>query len=145
MKDYCKWHVLKTQIENSDSKVQKIFKEGEVWWCAIVLNIGFEEDGKNNNYERPVLIFRKFNKEMFWGLPMTSKQRGGKFYYSFKFRTSASTVILSQLRTFSSKRLIRHMGKVDGNIFGEIEKGVLELIKETDPFRGPRLPFGDLR
>lgn len=145
MKDYRKWHELKTQIENSNNQTQKIFKEGEVWWCTIGLNIGFEEDGKNDNYERPVLIFRKFNKEMFWGLPMTSRQRDGKFYYSFKFRSSMSTIILSQLRTISSKRLIRHMGKVEREVFVEIEKGVLGLIKETDPFRGPRLPFGDLK
>lgn len=144
MKDYRKWHELKTQIENSEHQAQKIFREAEVWWCSLGLNIGFEEDGKNNTYERPVLIFRKFNKELFWGLPMTSVTREGKFYFSFVFRNSHSTVILSQLKAYSSKRLLRNMGKINNQVLAEVESKIMALIKETDPLRGPRLPFGDL-
>lgn len=144
MKDYRKWHELKTDIENVANPPIHIFKEKEIWWCTVGLNVGFEQDGKNDNFERPVLIFRKFNKNMFWGLPMTSKQREGKFYYSFNFKNGISTVIISQLRTLSSKRLVRHMGNIDNDNFLEIEKKVICLIKETDPLRGPRLPYGDL-
>ena len=32
------------------------FKEREVWWCKIGLNVGVEQDGKGNNYTRPILI-----------------------------------------------------------------------------------------
>ena len=141
MKDYGAWHELKSKVEDRPTK---FFKEAEVWWCAVGLNIGFEEDGKNDNYERPVLVFRKFNKNMFWGLPMTSVQREGKFYYSFSFKSRISTIMISQLRTLSSKRLVRHMGNISNDIFEEVEKRVISLIKETDPLRGPRVPYGNL-
>ncbi len=30
-------------------------------WCSIGINVGDEEDGKNELYERPVLVIKKFN------------------------------------------------------------------------------------
>ena len=31
--------------------------------------MGFEEDGKNDNFVRPVLVLKKFNNDMFLGIP----------------------------------------------------------------------------
>jgi len=70
-KDYGQWHYLKSKIEIDTPSPQ--FRELEIWWCSLGKNVGTEEDGKNNLFERPVLIFRKFNKEIFWGLPLTSR------------------------------------------------------------------------
>ncbi|HCR36017.1 MAG: hypothetical protein UR33_C0009G0043 [Candidatus Woesebacteria bacterium GW2011_GWA2_33_20] len=139
VKAYKKWHKLKSQIEN-ESK-EKFFHDREVWWCSIGVNIGFEEDGKNTRFERPVLVFRKFNKGMFWGIPLTSKTKKGRFYFSFKFKNRNSTVILSQLRVLSSKRLIRRMGKIGLKSFRNIEKHIIGLINETDLLRGPQVPL----
>jgi mRNA interferase MazF len=141
-KDFDKWNELKKLIHKE--KTSPFYKECEIWWCSLGINIGFEEDGKNKLFERPVLIFRKFNKEMFWGLPLTKTQREGKFYFSFELKKQISSVILSQLRIYSSKRLIRRMYRLNGEEFKKIEEKILLLIKETDPLRGPRVPFGNI-
>ncbi len=144
-KDFLKWHKLKKNIENNC--LGKLFNEREIWWCSIGENIGFEQDGKNSNFERPVLVLRKFNSEMYWGLPMTSKNKKGRFYFTFNLKNKKTTAILSQLRIFSSKRLIRRMAKINEKTFDLIENSVIELLKENkngSRLRDPRVPNGNL-
>jgi mRNA interferase MazF len=38
------------------------FKKGDIWWASIGVNIGSEIDGKNSEFERPVLIIKKITK-----------------------------------------------------------------------------------
>ena len=54
------------------------------------MNIGYEQDGSGNDFIRPVVIIRKFNNEIFWGVPLTKtrkkiKKQSEKFYYKFSF------------------------------------------------------------
>lgn len=46
-------------------------------------NIGFEQNGKGDNFVRPVIILKKFNKNMFFGIPLSTQIKDGKFYYYF--------------------------------------------------------------
>ena len=69
-KDFDTWNLQKKQINNKHRRIT--FHEREIWWCSLGLNIGFEQDGKNYLYERPVLVIRKFNKHTLWILPLTS-------------------------------------------------------------------------
>jgi len=134
-KNYSSWHKLKTRIENQHRG--KLFHEREIWWCSLGANIGFEQDGKNKNYERPVLVIRKFNKGMLWGLPLTSIEKHNKFHYFLKLKNKMpSWIILSQLRVLSSKRLIRRIVRINENTFYEIEKKTIELLKEKN---GPQM------
>ena len=41
----------------------------DIWWVSVGVNVGFEEDGKNDNFVRPVLVLKKFNNDMFLGIP----------------------------------------------------------------------------
>lgn len=134
-KDYRKWHVLKINIENLEKEV--LFRDQEIWWCSLGENIGFEEDGKNEKYERPVLVFRKFHKGMFFGLPLTSKEKDNKFHFKLTLsipdengvvREKVSYVILSQLRLFSSKRMIRRMVHINDNVFKELKEKFFRLL-----------------
>lgn len=65
-KDFDKWNKRKKIIHEYVNETTHEFNQNEVWWCALGLNIGDEEDGKNELYERPVLIVRKFNKRFMW-------------------------------------------------------------------------------
>ena len=144
MKDYQAWHTLKSTIQHSYP--EKLFREREIWWCSVGANVGFEQDGKNQRFERPVLILRKFNRGMFWGLPMTSQAKQGKFYASFLLKNSPVTAIVSQLRVLSSKRLIRRISRINEAVFIRIEDMTIALLKEkeTDSLRSPRVPYGNL-
>lgn len=134
-KDYQRWHKLKSDIENSEKEV--LFHDQEIWWCSLGENIGFEEDGKNEKYERPVLVFRKFHKGMFFGFPLTSKEKDNKFHFKLVLnipdeknilQEKVSYLILSQLRLFSSKRMIRRIAHINDNMFNEIKENFIKLI-----------------
>lgn len=141
-KNYAEWHTLKSKINDLDREV--LFRPQEIWWCAIGTNIGVEVDGKNNFFERPVLIFRKLNNEMFWGLPLTTRMRQ-KMLSHIEITVHGKTqfVILSQLRVLSTKRLIRRLTKISDHQFAIINESFVNYIYKTDPLRGPRVPNGN--
>ncbi|MDP2598653.1 MAG: type II toxin-antitoxin system PemK/MazF family toxin [Candidatus Liptonbacteria bacterium] len=142
-KDYLRWHTLKSELEKCP--IRSPYQEREIWWCSLGANLGTEEDGKNMLFERPVVILRKFNKDMFLGLPLTSKTKEGLYYFSFSFHGANHTAILSQLRALSAKRLVRVFGKMSNNQFSALSRATMSFMdKKTDPLRGPRLPSGNL-
>jgi mRNA interferase MazF len=137
VKDYKEWHDLKSEIENNGQ--EKKFREREIWWCSLGENIGFEQDGKHEKFERPVLVLRKFNNGMFFGLPLTSKVKEDRFHFGFNIKTKntageveeqRSFAMLSQMRLFSSKRMIRRIVRINENVFDSIEKSFINLIVE---------------
>ena len=70
IKDFDTWNALKKELENENIR---IVHEGQIWWCSLGLNIGHEQDGKNQKYERPVLIIKKFNNAVVWTVPLSTK------------------------------------------------------------------------
>ena len=121
------WTKLKIRIYLS-SDIKFYFKERQIWWASLGANIGFEQDGKNDKFERPVLIFKKFNKYMAWCLPLTSKPKEGKYYYWFNYKDQRGTILLSQIRAISSKRLIRKIGILSYEDFKKVRELVKKLI-----------------
>jgi len=117
---FIEWTKLKIRIHISPEK-ELFFHEREIWWASLGVNIGFEQDGKNETFERPILVVKKFNRHVLWVLPLTSKERIGKYYYQIEYQGEKSTVILSQLRLISSKRLIRKIRKLSSSEFKEIK------------------------
>lgn len=125
-KDFQHWHRQKRFLHND--KERPFFHEGEVWFCALGENIGFEQDGRGGNFLRPVIIIRKFNREVCWGLPLTKNQKTGKYYFSFRLNQQTSTAILSQIRLIDSKRLQYKMGAMSDADFTEIKKRLARLL-----------------
>lgn len=58
-KNFDEWSVLKQNLDKTQKLI--LFKEQDIWWCSIGLNVGSEANGKNEYFSRPVLIVRKFN------------------------------------------------------------------------------------
>lgn len=126
-KDYKEWHSKKTKIEHSDG-IRLFFHEREVWWCSLGYNVGFEQDGKGEKYARPVLVFKKFNKEVFWALPLSMRVKKNKFYAPVKLDDDIErVVIISQLRLIDAKRLIDKIGVVSKENYKEIQKAIVNL------------------
>lgn len=127
-KDYKIWHGLKTFINNFKSR--KLFNEREVWFCNLGMNIGFEQDGKGNDYLRPVIIIRKFNNEIFWAIPLTKAIKSGRYYYRLKFEaTTWSFAILSQIRLIDSKRLKYKVGTIKAVDLVQIKTKLKQLLE----------------
>jgi mRNA interferase MazF len=121
------WTKLKIKTHLSERIIY--FREKEIWWASVGANIGFEQNGKNENFERPILVFRKFGKDMLWAIPLTSKIKEGIFYFDIRHLGFKSSLILSQLKLLSSKRLIRKIGIIPANDFVNIKDAVIKLVK----------------
>lgn len=127
-KDFDSWNKEKKQVNRTELNYNFFYHPREVWWCAVGLNVGVETDGKNNNFERPILIIRKFNKDMFWGIPLTGNEKVGDFFQKIKFDGGVSWAMLSQIKTFSAKRLLRKVGKISEHEFGLIHNKLRGLL-----------------
>lgn len=120
------WTKIKIRIQHKD--IKRYFKEREVWWTSLGANIGYEQDGKHANFQRPVLIIRKFNHDIFLGVPLTSKVKDGRFYERISLKSGNSSVILSQIRLLSYKRLVRKMQTVSNNEFFLVKNRFKSLL-----------------
>jgi mRNA interferase MazF len=125
-RDYLAWYKLKTQLEKAT--IFRDFHEREIWWCSLGANIGFEEDGKNGNFERPVLVIRKYSQDLFFGVPLTSTIKQGKYYFKVKLGQIPRSLILSQGRALCSVRLRRKIYKVHPLIFSTVLEKYRDLF-----------------
>lgn len=124
---FIQWTKLKIRIHISNNS-KLYFCEREIWWTSLGVNIGYEQDGKNERFERPVLILKVFNRDIFWALPITSKEKTGKYYYQFEHSGNKYSVILSQIRLISSKRLLRKIRVLPDTDFEKVRKLIKDLI-----------------
>lgn len=127
MKNFDSWNKQKKCLEAVGHDTL-VFHEREIWWCSIGLNLGDEQDGKNDLFERPVLVLKKFNNKVAWVLPMSTKPKNGIYYHNLEHEGRIFTVILSQLRLTSIKRFRRFIRKISPHQFSLIQNKLTSLI-----------------
>lgn len=127
---YNNWNKIKKEIASDNITVG--FKNRDIFYMNMGKNIGFEQDGKGENFVRPVVIVKGFNKYMFFGIPLSTKIKEGKFYYNFKFNKKDEIVeniaLLSQMRLFSTKRLLNKIGMMHIDDFDNMKNKFKNLI-----------------
>ena len=123
-KDFDSWNKTKKILEYGKSS---IFHESEIWWASIGINVGAEEDGKNMFFERPIFILKKYSKDIFLGIPMTSKYKNNKYHHRIS-EAESSTLLLSQIKLMSAKRLKRMVSKVSRGKYKIIREKLLDII-----------------
>jgi len=120
IKNFTNWFKLKPKLDQK--KKSPLFNQREIWWCSIGINIGCETDGKNQLHERLVLILKKYNRNQFLGLPLTTTANIHPKYHSvLTVKKTTSQVMLSQSRTLDAKRLIRKISKITTKEFQKIQ------------------------
>ncbi len=114
-KDFDAWNKLKKIFEKEERKF--FAHPREIWWCSLGLNLGAEIDGKNDSFERPVLVITVYNKESMLVLPITSREKDDKFHYKIfvkikdiktgEYIEKSVWIKLTQAKVISNKRLLR--------------------------------------
>lgn len=134
IKNFQAWHLLKERIHNKKQRLNG-YKERDVWWVSMGHNIGVEQDGKGENFERPVLVVKGFNRELFWGIPLSTTERRSQFHFPFEVNGVTSVAILSQARAFDTMRLINKIGMISETDFNVLKEKVTELfgLKNSSP------------
>ncbi len=125
-KDFDGWNEVKKGLNAGHSGCS--FREGEVWWCSTGVNIGSEQDGKGKKFERPVLVLKVVNSRVFICIPITSKSKIDKTHIPFYFEYDFHTALVSQIRVYDRKRLIKRKGVVSTYLLMKMKKAAATYI-----------------
>lgn len=124
-KEFDQWNKQKKQLHMLEKP--PYFKEREVWWCSVGLNVGTEQDGKGKNYSRPVIVLRKFSNHQFIGIPSTRSKKTTRFYHQLITNKEDFNFILSQIRVFDSRRLQDRIVTASNDEMIKLKKAVRQL------------------
>lgn len=125
IKEFDKWNEKKKQTESRVAGKTFYVSVREVWWCAVGVNVGSEIDGKNESFERPMLVVRVFSEDGFLGVPLTSQEKSHQYAVTVHHEKGVSFANTSQLRLLSKKRMLRKIGMIDKSDF----QAVLSRLK----------------
>jgi len=109
--------------------LKNIFRE--VWWIYAGINIGVEIDGKHERFQRPVIVVRKFNKDMALIVPITTQdKKANKYYFAVTGDDNKQyTASISQIRAISSKRFFRKIGTIDQTSYDNLLEKLADMVK----------------
>ena len=127
-KDFDKWNELKKEIDRN--AVDFYVQTRQIWWCSIGLNIGSEQNGHGESFERPVVVIRKYTSDTFLCVPLTTKEKGGNYFHKIGNGVDgvSSFAILSQAKVLDRKRLRRLVGTISYKEFHDIVEKYKSLI-----------------
>jgi mRNA interferase MazF len=132
IKNYDSWNSKKKRLDARILPMDFFFLEREVWWAAIGINIGREEDGKNTNFERPVLVLNKISYDLLLIAPYTSTvSENGDGHLTF-FKGKTYSIMLGQLRTVSANRLLRLMYRMEEEEFTIIKEKAADFVRRLE-------------
>lgn len=126
MKRYDKWNEVKKSINNKRDIIT--FKERDVFWASIGENIGYEQNGKGDDFSRPIIVIKKLSRNMFFGIPLSTKIKDGSYFHEFTFLQKQSNALIVQGRLFDIKRLENRMGMITKEDFEKIKDKLKKLL-----------------
>jgi len=127
-----KWNNKKQIICNKDKTIY--IKERDILYINMGKNIGYEQDGKGEEFLRPIVVYKKFNNNIFLGIPLTSTNKDSRFYFNFEFKSKTdgqrkSSAILSQIRLYDIKRVKFRLGIISNMDFENLHKNFMKISK----------------
>jgi mRNA interferase MazF len=135
LKDFDTWNGLKKLLE---SKPLIFCNPREIWWCSLGVNVGAETSGKNELFERPVIVLGIYNQQSILIAPFTSKEKKDTYHVPVTFNGTTSWAVLSHARTISPKRLQRKLTRIDEAQFEQVMLGLSAVIKISTGYELPR-------
>jgi mRNA-degrading endonuclease toxin of MazEF toxin-antitoxin module len=119
MKDFDGWNKHKKHI-SIENEVPPYWNVREIWWVSLGINVGHEQDGKNKEFSRPVLVIKKFNSRLFWGIPLTTQIKDILHYHYFEFKGKPQCAMLTQMRLLDASRMTEKIGRLGKQEFEEV-------------------------
>lgn len=138
-KDFDAWNEKKKMLDTN--KRNLLFKEGEVWWCSLGLNVGEEVYGKGQDFRRPVVILRKLSSNSCIVIPTSTKKREGSWYHYLHVQDKDRWVLMNQVRFVSANRLYVRESALSRDEFEELKESVAGLLglEKWSPEHEPRI------
>lgn len=123
------WNSYKKNLNNKKHKPPFV-KEGQIWWCTIGINIGYEMNGKED-FVRPVIILKKLSREMFLICPLTSKEKTGSWFVRVSHGKHISYACINQIKVIDYKRLRDMQSTLDDVDLGQVNTAINLLYKNN--------------
>lgn len=125
-KDFDLWNEEKKKLEINSPTI--FFHKREVWWCKLGINLGFEQDGKNSEFARPVVILKTYSINAALVAPLTSKNKKGIYYFDIgKIDGRDAKAVLSQIRFVDKRRFINKVDVIREEIFEKLRSAIIQL------------------
>jgi len=131
LENFDKWNEIKKRTHIKSNNVG--FKKRETFWVRLGQNIGSEEYGKGNEFQRPVVIIKKLTNDLFFGIPLSSVLKDGAYFYNFTYtdkkgKNKTNCAMLLQLKAFDKKRLMGRIGIMNKKDFHNMLQQIRELF-----------------
>lgn len=135
------WNEKKRMTEARERKLY--FREGDIFNARLGKNVGYEQDGKGGMFLRPVLVVRKFNPQVFFGVALTTRPKNHPLYMKIGvFSGRDNFAILSQCRLWDSKRLDYRMAHVGKKVLQDVRLRLGGALLYLSPKNNPPLARG---
>ncbi|MDP1625286.1 MAG: type II toxin-antitoxin system PemK/MazF family toxin [bacterium] len=126
-KDFDTWNVCKKELDVKARHL--VYRAQEVWWCHLGVNIGFEQDGTGEGFNRPVLIVKGLSRSTCIVLPLTSSVKIHPMRIPLGLvKGKEASALLSQIRVIDTRRLIERVCFIGRERFEPIQKAVRDLF-----------------
>ena len=126
-KDFDGWNERKKRIHAGGGN--KHYHEREVWWLSLGCNVGYEQDGAGEDFERPVLFLKGFSRFVCLVVPLTTSKKENPYHVSVGVVDGKQAVaIFSQLRLVDTRRLVNKVGMVDMRYFEAVRKAAKGML-----------------
>ena len=126
-KDFDKWNEKKKLLDKKD--INFFFKESEVWWCSVGINVAVESCGKGNTFRRPILILKKLSNYAFIGIPLSTQSKFGSWFTFVSILGLKRCALLYQVRMVSANRLQRRITALDSEDFALVKQKLEKLLE----------------
>ncbi len=122
MKNFDEWNKVKKKVED---KEPKNYKERDIWWSYVGINIGNEQNGSHDTFQRPVLVLKGISRSTCFVVPLTTskKEHISRIDIGIVDGKNAK-VILTQVKLMDTKRLMTKIGPLDKVKFEYIRKRI---------------------
>lgn len=126
-KNFDEWNEGKKRIHGVGES--KLYHERQIWWCALGVNVGFEQDGTGSDFERPVLILKSMSRNTCYIVPLTTSPKKHKHRIPMGIVDGKqAAALMSQIRLIDTRRLINKVEFLDVETFARIRKAAKDML-----------------
>lgn len=126
-KDFDGWNKHKKKLEEKEQDF--LFKQGEVWWCSVGINVADESCGKGETFGRPVLVLKKLSRRSFVGIPLSTQRKNGTWFTDVKVEEEIVSALLYQVKMFSTRRFQHRLTTLDASDFSQVKRKLKALLE----------------
>ena len=125
-KDFDGWNQEKQRLHQLSPTLY--FHAREVWWCELGVNIGYEQDGTNAQFARPVVILKRYSTNACLIVPLTSQDKIGTYHFDVgEVDGRVAKAILSQVRFVDKRRLINKVDMLNHETFEKLRAAIIQM------------------